>query len=85
MGNVGPVTVKFREKGNELIVASVFTIVLKIWKKEMIRSMSWKKARLSLYADVIVYMENYRESKIKGDREGKGWGERGGERDMKLK
>lgn len=47
----------------------------------MIRSMSQKKARLSLYADVIVYMENYRESKRKGDREGKGWGERGGERE----
>lgn len=52
----------------------------------MIRSMSQKKARLSVYADVIVYMDNYRESKRKGDREGKGGGGGvGRERDMKLK
>lgn len=35
MGNAGPVSVKFREKGNELIITSVFTIVLKILKNKI--------------------------------------------------
>lgn len=55
MGNVGPVSVKFREKGNELIVASVFTIVLR-YEKIKSNKRKWLEAWVSKRQDYL-YMQ----------------------------
>ena len=55
MGNVGPVSVKFREKGNELIVASVFTIVLR-YEKIKSNKRKWLEAWVRKRQDYL-YMQ----------------------------